>query len=264
MQQIRITFPNAQGIDLAAVLDLPDGGRPLAFALFAHCFTCTKNIAAAAHIALDLASRNIAVLRFDFTGLGESRGDFTASTFSQNVEDLTAAARYLERHYRPPQLLVGHSLGGTAVLHAARHIPSAEVLATIAAPRHPGHILGVLAGARETIQRRGRAEVTIAGRPVTLGKPFLDDLEDLERQAEPDLPSLALLVMHSPRDRVVAIDNAAEIFRGARHPKSFVSLDPADHLLSRRVDADFAAEMIWAWAHRHLARSSAPDKGNDA
>jgi uncharacterized OsmC-like protein/alpha/beta superfamily hydrolase len=258
MQAKRITFPNARGELLAARLELPEDEQPLAYALFAHCFTCSKDLTAAVHIARALSSRRIAVLRFDFTGLGESDGEFATTTFSSEVSDLVAAARFLAQEYAPPRLLIGHSLGGAAVLAAAAAIPSTAAVATIAAPFRPAHLRRLLGETTAQIERDGQASVRLGGRDFTIRKSLLDDLE-AQRPAE-TLRRLkaALLVMHSPRDQIVGIDNAAAIYQAALHPKSFVSLDPADHLLSAAKDSRYAGEMIATWAARYLALAEAP------
>jgi putative redox protein len=252
MNTQKITFPNDRGELLAARLELPEDERPLAFALFAHCFTCSKELTAVVHICRALSSRRIAVLRFDFTGLGESEGEFAATTFSSEVSDLKAAARFLEREYQAPKLLIGHSLGGAAVLAAVADIPSATAVATIAAPFHPARVRGLLGESAAQIEREGQATVRIGGRPFIIRKGLLDDLEAQQPDETLRRLSAALLVMHSPRDRVVGIDNAAEIYGAAHHPKSFISLDPADHLLSDAGDSRYAGQMIAAWAGRYL------------
>jgi len=252
MRSEKIRFTNQSGIELAARLELPEDEQPLAYAVFAHCFTCTKNNAAATRIARELSRRRIAVLRFDFTGLGESGGDFAATGFSSNLTDLVAAASYLEAHYAAPQILIGHSLGGAAVLQAAALIPRVRAVVTIAAPSDPAHVLRLLGDSVAKIEQQGAANVAIGGRPFTVGKQFLDDLRDRDPRAVISGLKVALLVMHSPQDQVVDISNAANIYQAAHHPKSFISLDPADHLLSRAEDARFAAEMIAGWARRHL------------
>ncbi len=252
MKQNKITFTNDDGVELAAILNLPEDEKPLAFAVFAHCFTCTKNIIAAANIARALSRQRIGVLRFDFTGLGESEGDFTDSTFSQNLKDLVAAARYLEENYQAPKILVGHSLGGTAVLQAANQIDSTTAVVTLAAPYHPRHAIKYFDTARDEIEKKGKVEVNIAGREFTINKEFLDDLENQEPKEKIAKLNAALLVMHSPRDNVVAIDNATAIYQAAKHPKSFVSLDPADHLLSDKNDSLYAADLMATWARRYL------------
>ncbi|MEX0976565.1 MAG: alpha/beta fold hydrolase [Woeseia sp.] len=220
--------------------------------MFAHCFTCSRNLKAATHIARTLNDAGIAVLRFDFTGLGESEGEFTATSFSNNVADLLAAARYLEKEFSAPALLVGHSLGGTALLLAAADIPSAVAVATIAAPSHPSHIVKQFAGAIDEIKTSGTAAVQLGGRSFNIHRHFLDDLE---RHPLPDsIGTLrkALLILHSPLDETVSIDHASELFMAAKHPKSFVSLDKADHLLSSASDSRYAGGVLAAWAGKYL------------
>ncbi|OGU16832.1 MAG: osmotically inducible protein C [Geobacteraceae bacterium GWC2_53_11] len=246
-----ITFPNSRGEQLAARLELPDDEQPLAYALFAHCFTCSKDLKAVVNISRALSSRRIAVLRFDFTGLGESEGDFSATTFSSEVSDLAAAAGFLEREYEAPRLLIGHSLGGTAVLAAAANIPSTATVVTIAAPFNPASLKGLLGVSSEQIGQTGQATVSISGRDFTIRKSLLDDLE-AQQPTETRRLKAALLVMHSPHDRVVGIENAAAIYRAASHPKSFISLDAADHLLSDARDSAYAGGIIAAWAARYL------------
>ncbi len=247
----RMTFTGHAGDELAARLDLPDGPH-LATALFAHCFTCGKDVIAARRIAGRLASEGIAVLRFDFTGLGHSGGEFGNTTFRSNVGDLVAAAGALEARDMAPSLLIGHSLGGAAVLRAAGEIPSALAVATLGAPFDPGHVTHNFADALERIEAEGSAEVDLGGRPITIGRDFVEDVS--AARLEPAIRDLrrALLVLHAPRDAVVGIDNATRIFVAARHPKSFVTLDDADHLISRPADAEYAAEMIAVWASRYL------------
>lgn len=252
-----ITFPNARGELLAARLELPGDEQPLAYALFAHCFTCSKDLTAAVLISRALSSRRIAVLRFDFTGLGESEGEFAATTFSSEVSDLVAAAAYLEREYQAPRLLIGHSLGGAAVLAAAAAIPSTAAVVTIAAPFNTSHVRELLGTSLERVEQEGQATVLIEGRSFTIRKGLLDDLDAHHPDGAIGRLSAALLVLHSPRDRVVGIDNAAAIYRAARHPKSFVSLDPADHLLSNVRDSRYAGEIIAAWAGRYLSPDQA-------
>ncbi len=245
-------FSNAAGEQLAGILEIPGSGEIRAVALFAHCFTCTKNIRAAAGIAAALAQQGIACLRFDFTGLGDSEGDFGATGFSANVADLVAAARALETELAAPALLIGHSLGGTAVLMAAKEIDSCVAVATIGSPGSAAHVVHLFADGLEAIRATGHATVDIGGRPFQLRREFVEDLE--AQPLEPALGDLkrALLVMHSPVDQVVGIDHATDIFTGAKHPKSFVSLDRADHLLRNAADAAYAANVIAAWASRYL------------
>jgi uncharacterized OsmC-like protein/pimeloyl-ACP methyl ester carboxylesterase len=250
-----IRFPATQGHELAARLELP-ATTPRAYALFAHCFTCSKDSKGATYISQALAARGIAVLRFDFTGLGMSGGDFADSNFSSNVGDLIAAANYLRAHHQAPQLLVGHSLGGTAVLAAAHDIPEARAVATIGSPYEPKHVAHLIRDGKDKILADGEAQVDIGGRPFTIRKQFLDDLEQHDPAKTVGSLRKALLILHSPRDTIVDIGNAANIFMAARHPKSFVSLDDADHLLSRAEDAAYAAEVLAAWASRYLEQGT--------
>lgn len=243
---------NEAGQKLAARLDLPVDGKPVAYALFAHCFTCTKNFRAADNISAALTRERIAVLRFDFTGLGESEGDFADTNFSSNVSDLVVVAEFLQKHYEAPKILIGHSLGGTAMLQAAGQIPAAVAVATIGSPCRPDHVAKLLAGSRPIIEQTGEAEVTLAGRPFKVKKQFLEDLD--ERRITETVKNLrkALLIFHSPIDQIVSVDNAADIFGLAKHPKSFVSLDKADHLLSNELDSRYIGAMIETWARKYL------------
>ncbi|MBY6134839.1 bifunctional alpha/beta hydrolase/OsmC family protein [Nocardioides marinus] len=247
----RISFNSRTGDRLAARLDLPEG-PVLATALFAHCFTCSKDIPAARRIAARLAAMGFAVLRFDFTGLGHSEGEFANTTFTSNVEDLIAAAEYLADRHLAPDLLIGHSLGGAAVLRARADIPSARGVVTLGAPFDPGHVTHHFDAALSEIEAKGKAEVTLGGRPFVIGKEFVDDIR--AEALEPAIEGLkaALLVLHAPLDETVSIDNAASIFTAAKHPKSFITLDDADHLISRAEDAEYAAEVIAAWAKRYI------------
>ncbi len=248
----RVTFPGTQGAQLAARLERP-AGPPIAYALFAHCFTCTKDIFAAARIAGSLAARGIAVLRFDFTGLGASGGDFANTNFSSNVGDLVRAADHLRQHHQAPRLLIGHSLGGAAVLAAAAQIPEAAAVATIAAPSDPAHVVRHFTDAVAEIEAKGEAEIRLVGRSFRIRKQFLEDIAGQRlRDRVADLGK-ALIVFHAPRDPIVGIESARAIFEAARHPKSFISLDDADHLLSRRSDAIYVAEVLAAWASRYIA-----------
>jgi putative redox protein len=238
---------------LAARLDLP--AEPRAFALFAHCFTCGKDIFAASRIAEGLAARDIAVLRFDFTGIGSSEGEFANTNFSSNVRDLVAAADYLRRNHGTPSLLIGHSLGGAAVLVAAPHVPDATAVVTIGAPASAAHVTHNFAANLADIAEKGTVEVTLAGRTFTITKQFLDDLTG--QNFLDDLANMrkALLVCHAPQDEYVGIENASAIFAAARHPKSFLSLDTADHLLRKRADGIYVADVIATWVSRYLAVS---------
>ena len=251
MPSSKVSFPGAQGDTLAARIDLPDG-PPAAYALFAHCFTCTKDIFAAAQIARALAAQGIAVLRFDFTGLGHSDGEFANTTFSSNVADLVAAAEYLAAEHAAPAVLIGHSLGGAAVLAAAPRIPGVRAVATVGAPADPHHVTHLFADDRAEIERTGRAEVTLAGRKFTITREFIADTAEANLTETIAATRLPLLVMHAPTDDTVGIDNAGAIFGAAKHPKSFVSLDSADHLLTRKADAIYAADVLAAWATRYV------------
>ena len=253
-----IRFPGALGTPLAARLDLPSG-NPLAFALFAHCFTCSKDTLAASRISSALTAHRIGVLRFDFTGLGGSEGDFANTSFSSNIADLVAAAEWLGQHHQAPQILVGHSLGGAAVLATAHKISAARAVATIGAPFDPGHVRGLLGTAAAEIETAGTAEVALAGRKFRITKQFLDDIGTHNTHERIAGLHKALLVFHSPRDTTVTIENAAQIFMAARHPKSFVSLDNADHLLTRREDASYVAAVLAAWASRYIEPPAALD-----
>jgi uncharacterized OsmC-like protein/pimeloyl-ACP methyl ester carboxylesterase len=250
-----IRFPASQGHELAARLELP-ATTPRGYALFAHCFTCSKDSKAAAYISQALAARCIAVLRFDFTGLGTSGGDFADSNFSSNVGDLLAAASYLREQHQAPQLLVGHSLGGAAVLAAARDIAEVRAVATIGTPYEPKHIEQLLRDGKDQIVTEGEATVDIGGRPFTIRKQLLEDLARHDPAKTIGSLRKALLILHSPRDLIVDINNAASIFMAAKHPKSFISLDNADHLLSRAEDAAYAAEVLAAWASRYLEQDT--------
>jgi putative redox protein len=258
----RFQFTGSDGHQLAAALDLPDGAIK-AYALFAHCFTCGKDVLAARRISAALAARGIAVLRFDFTGLGSSEGDFANSTFSSNVADLVLAADHLRQTRKAPMILIGHSLGGAAVLAAAGQIPDATAVATIAAPSDPAHVTHLFKDRIEDIRRDGKVDVSLAGRPFQIKREFLDDVAEQALTDKVKSLHKALLVMHSPTDDTVGIDNATHIFVAARHPKSFVSLAGADHLLSQRRDSVYVAEMIAAWAQRYIEPdvAVAPDAG---
>lgn len=252
IQSSKVTFPGAQGGQLAARLDLPQG--PVrAHAVFAHCFTCSKDIFAASRIAGALAERGIAVLRFDFTGLGMSEGEFSNTNFSSNVADLLQAVDFLRREHQAPAILIGHSLGGAAVLTAAGSVPEARAVATIGAPADAGHVVHNFDANLSAIRETGMAEVTLAGRKFTIRKQFLDDLEQQNVRQKVEGLKKALLVFHAPRDLTVGVENAAAIFQAAKHPKSFVSLDDADHLLSRQADAVYVADVLSAWASRYIA-----------
>ncbi|MEM7528910.1 MAG: bifunctional alpha/beta hydrolase/OsmC family protein [Pseudomonadota bacterium] len=253
MRQEKFSFENAEGLALAARLDLPDG--PVrAHALFAHCFTCGKDIAAARRIAQRLTERGIATLRFDFTGLGHSEGEFGNTGFSANVADLVAAARHMAGLDMGPEILIGHSLGGAAVLAAAPLIESVRAVATIGAPAEPAHVLHNFGADLERIRAEGAAEVSLGGRKFSVADSFVQDVEQARLNGTLGRLRAALMVLHAPLDAQVGIENAAEIFKGAKHPKSFVSLDDADHLLTRSADAEYAADVIATWAARFAGR----------
>jgi len=247
----RFQFTGVGGHQLAASLDMPER-EPIAFALFAHCFTCGKDVLAAKRIAVALAAKGIAVLRFDFTGLGSSEGDFANSTFSSNVADLVRAADHLHETRKGPSILIGHSLGGAAVLAAAEQIPDAKAVVTIAAPSDPAHVTGLFKERIEDIRKHGKVEVSLAGRPFNISSEFLDDIAEHNLMAQVTNLHKALLIMHAPADDTVGIDNATRIFVAAKHPKSFVSLASADHLLTGKRDAVYVADVIAAWATRYL------------
>ncbi len=246
------TFIGSLDHQLTARLDLPDDESPRAWALFAHCFTCNKNLRAVSNINKALTEHGIGVMRFDFTGLGESDGDFADTNFSSNVGDLVEAASYLESEFAAPQLLIGHSLGGAAVLHAALKLPSVKAVATIGAPAEPTHVKHLFASSEDEIEANGEAQVVLAGREFTIRKQFLDDLEFGRMQTCISGLKRALAVFHSPIDSTVGIDNAGQIFQAARHPKSFISLDKADHLLTRSADSKYVGAVIAHWADRYI------------
>ncbi|SER01504.1 putative redox protein [Amphritea atlantica] len=251
MKTERLEFTGHDGSILAASLDLPVG-KPSAYALFAHCFTCSKDLQASRRIAQRLASLGIAVLRFDFTGLGHSQGEFANTSFSSNMQDLLLAVDFLREHYTAPQLLIGHSLGGAAILAIAAEVPEAKAVVTIGAPADPQHVLHNLGDQLGEICTEGEARVNLAGREFTIKRRFVDDIASVSLEQAVKGLRKALLVMHAPLDTVVGLDNAARIFQMAKHPKSFVTLDSADHLLSEKKDADYAAELISTWAQRYI------------
>lgn len=248
---IKVEFDGAHGAKLAARMDMP-AGNVRAYALFAHCFTCSKDIAAARHIAGALSAEGIAVLRFDFTGLGGSGGDFSSTDFSSNIEDLNRAVDYLRENFEAPQLLIGHSLGGAAVLAAAGDVPEVRAVATIGAPSDADHVVHNFGAKLDEIREKGVSEVDLAGRPFTIRREFVENLEAQMVRDRVGALGKALLVMHAPLDATVGIENATNIFVAAKHPKSFVSLDKADHLLSREEDAAYAARVIAAWASGYI------------
>ena len=242
MPSKNVVFENEGGHALAGILDAPLTA-PVAYALFAHCFTCSKNLKAATNIARALNDAGIAVMRFDFTGLGQSEGEFADTNFSSNVADLLAAVDYMARELEAPSILVGHSLGGTAVLQAAARVASAVAVATIGSPSEPAHVAHMFAGSEDQLRTKGEATINLGGRPFLMKQQFLDDLEEQDLRSSVGSLRKALLVMHAPLDNIVEIDNASALFAAAKHPKSFVSLDKADHLLSREADSRYAGHV---------------------
>jgi putative redox protein len=258
MPNQKVVFENQRGHALSGILDLPDQ-PPVGYALFAHCFTCSKNLKAAANIARALNEAGIAVLRFDFTGLGQSEGEFADTNFSSNVGDLLAAVEYMAREQQAPAILIGHSLGGTAVLQAAGSVESAVAVATIGSPSEPTHVKKLFSGSADELRLRGEATVNLGGRPFLMKQQFLDDLEQQDLRLAVGSLRKALLIMHAPLDNIVEIDNASALFVAAKHPKSFVSLDNADHLLSQGSDSLYAGRVLAAWASRYLPQ---PENGD--
>ncbi|MEL6419708.1 MAG: alpha/beta fold hydrolase, partial [Pseudomonadota bacterium] len=257
----RVTFAGHDGSTLAARLDLPDG-PVLATALFAHCFTCGKDIPAARRIAARLAAQGIAVLRFDFTGLGHSEGEFSNTNFTSNVQDIEIAAQYMAERGMAPSLLIGHSLGGAAVLKAAANLSEIKAVATLGAPFDPEHVTHNFADALPEIITHGVAEVNLGGRPFKIGKTFIEDVAGGSLTPSISRLNAALLVLHAPRDEIVSIDNASEIFLAAKHPKSFITLDDSDHLITKPAHAEYAADVISTWAAKYLdLKPPAPPPG---
>ena len=248
----KVIFLNNEGQKLSGRLELPVNQQPHNFAIFAHCFTCNKNLLAVKNISRALTSNGFGVLRFDFTGLGESDGDFSDTNFSGNVEDLVSAATYLEENYKSPTLIIGHSLGGAAAIFAASQIDSITAVATVASPSNPKHVQHLLQSNLEEIQSSGKAIVNLGGRNFTINKQFIDDLEANGLSLSTKNLRKPLLVMHSPQDTIVNIKNAEEIYVAAHHPKSFVSLDGADHLLSNKEDSIYVGNVISNWAKRYV------------
>lgn len=251
----KVNFTNAEGQQLVGRLELPVNQHPHNFAIFAHCFTCNKNLSAVKNISRELTSNGFGVLRFDFTGLGESEGDFENTNFSGNVEDLISASDYLKENYNAPTLLIGHSLGGAASIFAASKIDSVKAVATIGAPSNPKHVQHLIQSSVEEIKTNGKANVNIGGRPFTIKKQFLDDIETKSLPEVAKNLRKALLVMHSPQDTTVGIQNAEDIYVAAKHPKSFVSIDGADHLLMKKEDSTYVGSVISNWAKRYISIS---------
>lgn len=248
----KVTFKNNDGLDLKGRLELPTHQKPHNFVLFAHCFTCNKNLSAVRNISRALTAKGFGVLRFDFTGLGESSGDFENTNFSGNILDLIEASKYLEENYAAPTLLIGHSLGGAAAIFAADAIDSIKAVATIAAPSNPDHVQHLLKSNLEEINTTGKAVVNLGGRDFTIKKQFLDDIKSKSLPEIAKNLNKALLILHSPQDRIVGIKNAEDLYIAAKHPKSFVSLDGSDHLLMQKEDSIYVGELIASWAKRYI------------
>lgn len=259
----KVEFEGSQGHKLAARLDEPEG-EPKAYALLAHCFACSKDMLAAGKITQALKALGIAVLRFDFTGLGASDGEFANTNFTSNVQDLVKAADYMREHFDAPSILIGHSLGGAAVLVAAHDIPEVKAVATVGAPAEADHVAHHFAGERDKILEEGEAEVQLGGRPFTIQKQFIEDIESQTMDQHISKLKRPLLVLHAPLDDIVGIENALHIFKQAKHPKSFISLDDADHLLSDKEDAIYAGRVIAAWASRYVGYKLTKDMPKDA
>jgi pimeloyl-ACP methyl ester carboxylesterase len=254
-KRLRVEFPGSQGVKLVGRLEVP-ADDPVAFAIFAHCFTCTKDMKAAAWISHELSNRRIAVLRFDFAGLGESGGAFGDTNFTSNLEDLVAAAEFLRRSYQAPQILIGHSLGGTAVLVAAARIPEAAAVCTLAAPSETGHLQEFLRQQAPDLRNDEAVNIDVMGHEVPIKEQLVADLRKYDIPAAIAGLGRPLLIFHSPDDQVVNIEHARRIFEAAKHPKSFIALDGADHLLiERETDARFVAEMLATWSRRYVRRN---------
>jgi alpha/beta superfamily hydrolase len=251
MPSTRIQFENTSGEMISGRLDLPEE-QPRTCAIFAHCFTCSKDSLAASRVSKGLMERGIGVLRIDFTGLGESEGEFDSTSFGSNMQDIQDAAHWLKQHHAPAQLLIGHSLGGAAVLGVANRLDDVKGVVTIGAPADPAHVSHLFDAKLDEIQKEGSAEVILGGRPFRIGKQFVDDLAAQNPEKTVSELGRPLLIFHSPIDQLVGIENAAQIYQWAKHPKSFISLDQADHLLNNRRDADFVAGIISAYAERTI------------
>ncbi|MDT8410857.1 MAG: alpha/beta fold hydrolase [Vicingaceae bacterium] len=251
MKKQKITFTNKKGLELAALIEIPENDIK-GFAVFAHCFTCNKNLTAVTNIGRALNANGIAVLRFDFTGLGESEGEFENTNFSSNVDDLISAAEYLEKNYEAPSILIGHSLGGAAVIFAAKQLPGIKAVATVGAPSNPKHVAHLFKSGIDEINQKGEALLSIGGRDFKIQKHFLEDINEQNMAQTVKDMNKALLVLHSPQDTTVGIENAAQIYQAAWHPKSFISLDGADHLLSKKEDSQYVGQMIANWSVRYI------------
>lgn len=253
MARLKVEFENNQGITLAGLLESPESDAEIKdYAIFAHCFTCSKDVAAASRISRSLAAKGIAVFRFDFTGLGNSDGDFSNTNFSSNVDDLISAAKMLEEKYKAPSLLIGHSLGGAAVLSAAHKLRSVKAVSTIGSPATADHVQKLFVGAIPELEEKGEARVRIGLREFNIKKQLLDDLNDNASADHIAGLKRPLMIFHSPEDNIVSINEASKIYIAAKHPKSFISLDTADHLLSRKEDSEYVGQILSAWASRYL------------
>ena len=251
MQSIRVTFNNKQNFPLAGILDLP--ASPRSFAIYAHCFTCSKDIPAAYHICKTLARNRIATLRFDFTGLADSGGDFTDTTFSTNIDDIVAASDFLQSTYQAPELLLGHSLGGTAAIAAAAQLNHINAVAAIASPHKPSHVLTHFEQVKQNLQHEAETDIDIMGREFTIKKQLLEDIKSYDRVALVKQLAKPILIMHSPADKTVSIQEASSMYTAASHPKSFVSLDTIDHLVSEKADAQYIGNLIASWADKYIS-----------
>ncbi|MEO9476437.1 MAG: bifunctional alpha/beta hydrolase/OsmC family protein [Cyclobacteriaceae bacterium] len=251
MKSEKVKFKSEEGVTLSGEINHPLG-RPKAYAIFAHCFTCSKSLKAVDNISRGLTDNGIAVLRFDFTGLGTSKGDFSETNFSSNISDLRSAYDFLEQNHEAPQIMIGHSLGGAAVLHASGSLDAVKAIVTIGSPSNPTHVRNLLKNGEDEIKEKGEAEVNIGGRPFTIKKQFLDDLDENDGMEMISKLKRSLLVIHSPQDTIVGIENATEIFTAAKHPRSFVSLDGADHLMSKPEDSLYVGNLIGPWAGRYV------------
>ncbi|TRX53675.1 alpha/beta fold hydrolase [Fulvivirga sp. M361] len=252
MNSKKVIFSNKNGENLSASLEMPVGNRPAAYAIFAHCFTCSKNLSAVINISRALTTQNLAVLRFDFTGLGDSEGDFSDTNFSSNIKDLQSAYHFLETNYEAPSIIIGHSLGGAAVLASAGAMKNIKAVVTIGAPADPLHVKHLFSGGIEEIKAKGEATVSIGGRPFKVKEQFINDLEENDLSQILSKLNKALLVLHSPQDGIVGVENARKIFEGAKHPKSFITLDKADHLLINKSDSTYVGHVIAAWVSRYV------------
>lgn len=251
MESEKIEFTGSTGETLSAKIDLPED-TPKAYALFAHCFTCSKDLKAVGNITKSLSQIGIATLRFDFTGLGQSGGDFADTNFSSNVQDLVSAYEYMKNEFDTPSILIGHSLGGAAVLQAAHKMDSIKAVATIGAPSDPSHVIENFEMSLDEINEKGSAKVTLEGRPFTIKKQFIDDLEETRMHDFIQTLGKALIIFHSPIDNTVGIDNASKIFTAAKHPKSFISLDKAGHLLLEKEDSEYVGKVLGTWAEKYI------------